>query len=113
MAFLTLGATEVWVDTRGATEPEVIRVGESTRAFAGNLRSTVRAVKRNWRFTGAPMSESAFAALRATFEAGDFVTCFGDALGGTYECEVRVTDAGYVEDGTGFLRVPVFTLAEV
>lgn len=101
------------MDTRGATEAEVIRVGEATRAFAGNLRSTVRSVRRSWHFTLAPMTDAALTTLRATCEAGAFVTCAGDALGGSYTCEVRITDAPYLEDGAGFLRAPTLALQEV
>ena len=96
MAYLTLnGSFTVPVKRDSASEPEPEVGGESFRAFAGNLRSTRRWVKRHWTFTTIPMTYEDIASLVAIIGSpagGNFVTCngtFNNNVGIT--CQVIIT----------------------
>lgn len=113
MAFLTIAGTTIPVSTGGAVAKAIERVGSSTRAFAGNLRSTVRAEKRAWQFTTRWLTQGDAAIIEALYNNGEFVTCAGDALGATYTCEVTQQDGPLMATGTGFKRQLVLLLREV
>lgn len=116
MAFLSVAGVTVHVARNQATET-VERIGSSSRAYAGNLRSTVRAEKRTWKVTTTPMTAAACATLRAAIALAVQVTCTGDMLPASVTCEVEITDAPYVAgnpvDGLHFRRALVLTLREV
>lgn len=115
MAFLVVSGITVPALEGSATE-RIVRIGSSFRAFAGNLRSTVRAEKREWQITTYPMSNTASATLKAAVDLAEQVTCSGDMLGGSVTCEVEVGDSAYptlANDATGVMRTHVLTLREV
>src|SRR5574337_1051327 len=98
--FLTLNGAPYDVVTTGATERAPRVIGEFVTTFAGTMRSDVRAVKRTWDVTLAPMSRSAFLALAALVGSSASVVCSGSALdGASVPCYVTLGDAPYVDDG--------------
>ncbi len=114
MAFLVVAGITVHVMTSGASRKAVERIGSSTRAFAGNLRTTVRVEKRAWQFTTKWLSNTDAAAIETAVALGAHVACSGDALGGSITCEVTVGDGPYLpKSGGTFRRQVVLTLREV
>lgn len=116
MGFLTVAGIPLDVQTTGAMQREPTRIGASTRAFSGALRSSVRAEKREWAFTLAPLPVASANALRSAVANGALVACSGDALGATITCEVTVTSDEPVPDGAqavGFQRILTLRLLEV
>ena len=114
MAFLVVGGVTVHVATSGATKKAIERIGSSTRAFAGNLRTTVRAEKRAWQFTTHWLTNTDAAALETAVALGAHVVCSGDALGGSITCEGTLGDGPYLpKAGATFRRQVVLTLREV
>lgn len=115
MAFLLIDGIEVEVlADGGAAEREPIRIGESTRAFAGNLRSSVRAEKRSFVFPVLPQPPADLASLRAAIALGRHVSIAGDAIVTPIMGEVRMTEAPYVDDGDdGFLVACTLDIVEV
>jgi hypothetical protein len=116
-AFLVVAGITVHI-ARGQAVESIERIGSSSRAYAGNLRSAVRAEKRSWRVTTTPMIGADATTLRAAVALAAQVTCSGNALGGTVTCEVEVNDVPYVAtattaDGFNFRRVLALTLREV
>lgn len=109
--FLTIAGTPIEIAHGGATQRKGDVVGETARSFSGQLRSTVRATKRAWDFTTAPLTLADAATVRAL--AG-FASCSGDALGGaSVACLVTIGDAQYQPDGTGFVVSLALSLVEV
>lgn len=96
--FLTIAGVTMRIDPSQASQSEGTLIGAETRAFAGALRSQVRGRKRQWRFTTSLMTAAEVATFRALVDAGQFVTCSGDALGGSVTCSVKVGDAPYIRD---------------
>lgn len=96
---------------------EVVRIGTSGRAYAGNLRSFIRAEKREWKVETGLLTNAEATALKAAVALGAQVTCSGDALGGSVTCEVEIGQGGYIStaaaDGTGVLRSLSLTIREV
>lgn len=113
MPFLTIAGITVPVSTGGARETEPEQIGTDSRAFAGNLRTTVRAEKRAWEITTNHMTSTAFGTLRTAVANGAQVTVGGDAIGGTVTCRVRITGATYVKVPGGHRRVVTLVLREV
>lgn len=114
MAFLTIAGNTVVIQTAGATEEAPERGGEVARAFAGNLRSSLRYRKRAWRFTTNPLTQVAYDSLVAASDTGAPVTCSGDALSGaSVSCIVQVSGGGYIQNDLGHLRAALIQLAEV
>lgn len=116
MSFVVVAALVVPVMEGQAVE-RVVRIGSSNRAYAGNLRSTVRAEKREWQITTGLLTITEANTLKAAVALAAQVACSGDALGGSVTCEVEVGDGAYINtttvDGTGVLRSLVLTLREV
>ena len=109
--FLTIAGQPVEIAHDGAVQRASEVIGETARAFSGALRSTVRAEKRAWDFTTAPLTMAEAATVRGL--AG-FATCSGDALGGaSIACYVTVGDAPYQPDGTSFAVRLALHLEEV
>jgi hypothetical protein len=113
MAFLTVAGITVPVSITSASEKAKETIGGDSRAYAGSLRSTVRAEKRNWQFTTSTLSTVDDATLVAAVANGAFVTCNGDALGGAVTCRVTISDGPYVKVRGGFRRTRVLQLREV
>lgn len=104
MAFLIIAAVTVDVQTNGARELPPIEVGRSRRAFAGNLRTTVRAIKRVWVFTTREMLDSEITTLRNAAPYGSFVACSGDALPAAATYEVTYKGGPFVETGNPYYK---------
>lgn len=92
MAYLNIAGISTIPVVKGegvGEEPE--RGGADVRAFAGNLRSTVRWEKRQWTVTTVALSAAAAAALRAAIVARP-VNVSGDiTAGATVPCIVTET----------------------
>jgi hypothetical protein len=119
MAFLVIAGITVHI-ARGQAVESIERIGTAPgfRAYAGNLRSAVRAEKRSWKVTSTPMIAADATTLRAAVALAAQVACSGNALGGTVTCEVEVNDSPYLAtattaDGFNFRRVLALTLREV
>ena len=100
----------------GSAVERIIPIGTTVRAFAGNLRSAVRAEKREWQVGTHYLSNADSATLKAAVALRAQVTCSGDMLGGSVTCEVEVGDGAYptlANDATGVMRTHVLTLREV
>jgi hypothetical protein len=97
MPFITIAGTDYEVTEDGASHGDPLRQGAVVRAFAGNARSTIRSVKRQWDLTiffDDPTDETA---LRTATELGQAVTCTGDALlGASVSCIVTVGASEYI-----------------
>lgn len=115
MAFLIVAGVTVHATTAGGAnlKKATVRIGSSSRAFAGSLRTTVRAEKRVWQFTTTWMSDANAATLEAAVALGAHVSCSGDALGGSVNCQVTLGDGAYLSVPGGFMRQLVLTLEEV
>lgn len=115
MPFLTIAGTTIPVSVAGASKKSLERIGSSSRAFAGGLRSTVRAEKRVWQFTTRWLTEAEAAVIEALYNNAEFVSCAGDALGATISCEVTQSDSPMVAiAGSGtFKRQLTLILREV
>jgi hypothetical protein len=101
MAFLTIAAVDYDVIGEGANRLQDIDVGNrNSRAFAGNLRVSVRAVKRQWEFALAPMAPAAVTTLRTNIALGAIVACSGTLLGGAVNCQVTITGEEFIQDGS-------------
>jgi hypothetical protein len=95
MAYFTVGAFNIPIN-REASRMAVADVGGvSVRAFAGNLRSTRRWVKRQWEFTTIPMTFADIASLIAIIgspQGGNFISCTGTFNNNVaVTCEVAIT----------------------
>lgn len=97
MSFVTIGANSFECTVDGAQQGEPIRQGAVVRAFAGNARSTIRTVKRQWELTVFFTDPTAETTLRTATELGQAVTCTGDALlGASVSCIVSVGSSSYI-----------------
>ncbi len=114
MAFLIIAGITVHVHSTGASKKAIERIGVSTRAFAGNLRTTVRVEKRAWQVLTKTMTNSDAVTLEAAVANGAHVVCSGDLLGGNITCEVTVDGSVYMpKAGATFRRQLTLSLREV
>lgn len=114
MAFLVIAG--ITVPVSGVVTKAREQGGLTSRAFAGNLRSTVRWSKRTWVATTKILPEIDALALEAAIADGEFVTCSGDYLGGDVTALVTLGDATAVKVATpagGWRRPLVLTIREV
>lgn len=116
MAFLVVAGITVPCIAPGATK-DIERLGTSTRAFSGNLRSAVRAEKRQWEVLTSMLTQAEATTLEAAVANAAQVACSGDLLGGAVTCEVTVGKQQYPPfqggDGLGFMRQLPLILREV
>ena len=114
---LVIASIVVPVSATGNVSHAKEQLGSSSRAYAGNLRSTIRAEKRVWGITTGWMLAADVATLVAAVALGAQVSCSGDVIGATVTCEVTVGDSPYISafggDGLGFMRQLTLTLREV
>lgn len=106
MAGLVIGATSL--DVVSFAEGAPVLVGETTRAFSGAARTSVRAGKRTFRAVSGNYGKTTYDALRAACANETPVSVSGDCLvGATLTCLVRLTydlvGIGTAEDGYNFL----------
>jgi hypothetical protein len=80
MPFLVVAGITVPVAEGGASKLPPERVGSSGRAYAGNLRSTVRAEKRGWQARTGLLTNDEAAAIEAAVGLAAQVPCGGTAL---------------------------------
>lgn len=104
MAFLTIAAVNVDVLTSGARELPPAEVGKAKRAFAGNLRTSMRSIKRVWSFSTADMTDAQITTLRNAAPHGSFVTCSGDSLPASATYEVTYPGGTFVESGNPYYK---------
>jgi hypothetical protein len=114
VAFLTLGGTDIEVQTAGAASPERTYVGEATRAFDGTYRSGVRAAKRAWTFTLMPLLTVDADAVRTLVGLDTPLTATGDVMdGASVPVVARITGTAYIPTGVGFLEVLSLSVLEI
>lgn len=114
MSFLTLDGVVVPVTPNGAQEGAIERIGSESRAYAGNLRSTVREEKRSWTFTTRSLSSSEESDIRAAIADGAFITMSGDILGGaSLLVSAALNGAPSTKVKGGFRNVLTLTVREV
>lgn len=111
MPFLTIGAIVVDIVSMTEDEPELI--GETERAYAGNLRTTNRTIKLNWSAVANEMTDADYYTLKTYIGLGVGVVLDGDATNVSYNVSVRITGCSFVRNGTGFLRVPALKIREI
>jgi hypothetical protein len=75
MSAITIGGVDL--DCTEAGEDDKIQIGEEARAFAGNLRGTIRDEKAVFSFTSMPSSSTLWASLSSAIALGAHVTCSG------------------------------------
>lgn len=114
MPYLVVASITVPVRKGQGGLSQVERIGSSSRAFAGNLRSSYRAEKRVWQFTTELLELTAWDTLYAAVALGAHVTCSGDALRGTVTCEVEMSQGSdEVAGPNGVMRSATLILREV
>lgn len=112
--FLTINSVVVEVLTSGARKNKPVKLGVTSPAFAGNLRSTQRGTRDSWEFTSVPLSLADIATLVAAAPDGSFVSCGGAALGASpVTCQVNYGDMVYEEDGLDFKQTVALSLLAV
>jgi len=120
--YLIVNSHTVSVEQGSAKQASPIRVGATSRAFSGTLRSTVRTEKRSWSFTTIFLTIAQANTLMADLVNGTYVNSYGDALygstsGSPVSCQGTVTGTEDkltgAADGSGVMRKVSFTLAEV
>jgi hypothetical protein len=104
MAFLIIAGVTVDVVTNGARQLPPIEIGKSRRAFAGNLRSSIRSVKRMWSFTTREMLDAEIATLQAAAPHGAYAACSGDSLPASATYEVTYKGGPFVETGNPYYK---------
>jgi hypothetical protein len=104
VAFLILGGVSVDALTSGAREGQPIEIGRSRRAFAGNLRSSLRSIKRMWSFVTRDMTDAEITTLMTAAPHGAFVTCSGDALPGSAQYDVTYPGGTFEEAGNPYYK---------
>lgn len=77
---ITIAGTTIDLQEGGEGEP--ISIGEQSRAFAGNLRSSVRGEKRTFSGVSAPTLEATWDTLRAAVAQGAQIAVSGPTLSG-------------------------------
>lgn len=114
MPLFQIEATVVAVQSMRRLAKE--QIGAASRAWAGNMRSTIRTEKRAWEVTTKLLAEATAAGIETLVEKNKFVSCSGDALGGTITCMVTVgeSELEYVRaEATRYRRRLVLTVREV
>jgi hypothetical protein len=101
VAAITIAGTALEVADGGEGEP--ILIGEETRAYAGNLRGSVLAAKRQFQITTAPTLEATWDTLRAAVTMGTQVACSGTVLSGD-SSTFSVKVSAKLESGTSPAR---------
>lgn len=101
-AFLTINTVAYGVLAESSARNDASEfIGESARAFAGNLRTSRRAEKRTWTFQIYPLTTAQEITLRALLLAG-FVTIGGEATNGvSVSVEGTITTSEYSDVGAG------------
>lgn len=113
MAFLTIDGDTYEIAVDGASENAPEEVGNDHRAFSGNMRSSIRGIRRKWSFKTIPMVESQAQALKDKIYSG-FQECSGDALDGqAVLCSIKMSESPYLQEGLGHVRQVVLDLFEV
>jgi hypothetical protein len=91
MSALTIGGVDL--DCSDAGEGDKIAIGEETRAYAGNLRGTIRDEKATFNFVTLPASSTTWASLSSVIALGAHVTCSGSGIpSGAIVASVKATE---------------------
>jgi hypothetical protein len=114
MSALIVAGITVPVARTGVVKRAPDRIGSASRAYAGNLRTTYRAEKRNWTIPTQLLTDTDALALEAAVALGVAVTCSGAILGGSISCEIEVQDSIYTPLTNGvFRRTLVLAVREI
>jgi hypothetical protein len=117
MSFLTIAGTDILVADGSFKENALEQNGSMSRAYAGNLRSTVRWEKRSWQLNTLPMLSAAAATLKSAVALGVVVACSGTAIGSTMNCIVTIGEqtaiAAHGGDGLNFMLVLSLNIRQV
>jgi hypothetical protein len=114
MPFLTVptfGNVPVAMES-GASSKTWDEVGGRSRAFNGDMHSTVRARKRSWRFRTRLMLRASADSLISALEGTAPLACSGDALGGAVNCHYEPVSADDTALQPGLHQVVEFILHE-
>lgn len=112
MITVDIAGSSYEVIDEGAEQLEDIEIGIRKRAFAGNMRSSVRVVKREWRFPLLPMTNAVLAVLKTAVERGKIVSCGSVLMGVTLNCTVKVGVAPFIYKGILYERGVTVTISE-
>lgn len=114
MPFLSIAGKVYNVAHGNANEDAPTYVGAIGRAWAGGLRRTTRATKRQWAFTLGPQFQFEFDMLRADTLNAASVTVTGDALANVpVTAAVIIGQAPYIPDDPLYRRMVSVTVMEV
>jgi nucleoside phosphorylase len=114
MAFVTINGRNYPVAIGNASEDAPTFIGALTRAFAGNLRRTVRALKHQWTFTLGPLYQYEDDLLETDVGSTASVTVTGDALANVaVTAAVILGSSIYIPDDPLFRRLRQVTVMEV
>lgn len=114
MAFLSI-AGKVYPVTHGnASEDAPTFIGAIKRAWSGNLRRTVRVVKRQWSFVLGPVYQYEYDLLRADVATAANVTVTGDAvMNANVTAAVILGAAPFIPEDPFYRRTVSVTVMEV
>jgi hypothetical protein len=110
MAFLIVAGVTVPVEPGGG-ERGIVEIGDRGRAFDGSMLASIRARKRVWNVTTAPMSSTDMGTLYTALLAAT-VSCSGDWMGGSVTCFPEITGGPPVKTAAGHREVLSFILHE-
>lgn len=114
MSFLSIAGKVYNVAHGNANEDAPTYIGAIGRAWAGGLRRTTRATKRQWPFTLGPHFQYEFDMLRADTLNAASVTVTGDAFSNIpFTAAVIIGQASYIPDDPLFRRMVSITVMEV
>lgn len=114
--FVTINGNAYPVANDGTPAQTPVFIGTTSRAFAGNLRSTQQPVKREWVFNTTEIDDATLAALQADAAAGAVPgnpLCGGDEIGTPVACVVIITTWQPLYDGGTIKRIVTFNIKEV
>ena len=114
MAYIIINGLTVEVQSTAAPRSRE-RIGEVVRSFGGTLRSTVRAIKRQWGpYETPPLTDTEAEALVTAVGLG-IQTVSGDVIGASITADVEITgerDIKDVREATDFRRIVTFIVRE-
>lgn len=89
-AYLTIEGTDVPVAWPDGADHRVAEIGDRARAFLGNLLASIRALPVEVSIRTRPMSVDDADDLYDTLTGQVSLSCSGDLLGGSMECNAEV-----------------------
>lgn len=102
--FLVVNSVVIPVAWPDGAESPVEEIGDSGRAFLGNMLSSVRARKSTWPVRTRPLTLTERGTLRTALESTPPVACSGDLLGGSVSCTVVILSDNVITIAGGARR---------